>query len=459
MKVVVIVANGLHLGYVGCYGNDWVGTPALDRLAAESVVFDQHYADQPDAAGARRAWRTGCYDLPDPAAPTSVPKPAAVDLLRTLRQQGIHTCLVHDGQNCVPGFTADWDDVLTVQLSEDSDVVTVIGESVRSSLKRVDKAEHWLLWLELTTLLPPWRIPESYFAMPDHDLDAALSAGHREEEPVISDDDNDPEDQAEDEEDDLDEDQEDDAADDSAEEDSIEALEEDESLLPLTDPVAGFLPDDDDTLARLQETYASAVRYLDDIVRIVLEEVERHSGDEPLIVLTSDRGVALGEHGIVLDHRPWLHDELIHAPLIVRLPDGAEAGRRISALTQPIDLLPTLLDAFAIRPPVAHAPGSPIGNVDGRSLWPLLHGSEQPVREHAYIGLRIGEAIELAMRTPEWAFLLPVKTTDADPPRNPRLYVKPEDRWEVNDVIQHHPEVAEHLEILLRGFMKKSKGV
>jgi len=50
MRVVVVNARGLHLGYVSACGNEWIETPALDRLAAEGVVFDNHVADRPDAA-------------------------------------------------------------------------------------------------------------------------------------------------------------------------------------------------------------------------------------------------------------------------------------------------------------------------------------------------------------------------------------------------------------------------
>src|SRR5262245_52487496 len=45
MNVLVIEASGLHLGYLGCYGNDWVVTPHLNQLAAEGVTFDLHIAD------------------------------------------------------------------------------------------------------------------------------------------------------------------------------------------------------------------------------------------------------------------------------------------------------------------------------------------------------------------------------------------------------------------------------
>jgi len=51
MKVLVLVASGLPAGYLGCYGNEWLPTPAIDGLAAGGIAFDQHYADQPTTVG------------------------------------------------------------------------------------------------------------------------------------------------------------------------------------------------------------------------------------------------------------------------------------------------------------------------------------------------------------------------------------------------------------------------
>ena len=49
--------NIIHIGvdtwsthYLGCYGNTWVRTPALDGLACESFVFDQALIDSPDVS-------------------------------------------------------------------------------------------------------------------------------------------------------------------------------------------------------------------------------------------------------------------------------------------------------------------------------------------------------------------------------------------------------------------------
>ena len=41
MNVVVVAAHGLGCHWLGPYGNAWVGTPAADALASESVVFDR----------------------------------------------------------------------------------------------------------------------------------------------------------------------------------------------------------------------------------------------------------------------------------------------------------------------------------------------------------------------------------------------------------------------------------
>jgi hypothetical protein len=66
-------------------------------------------------------------------------------------------------------------------------------------------------------------------------------------------------------------------------------------------------------------------------------------------------------------------------------------------------------------------------------------------------------ATEYALHTLEWGFLLPEGTAAELPRRGPQLYVKPDDRWEVNNVLQHHLELAEHLERVLRGFVEASR--
>src|SRR2546421_3933934 len=97
MKILCINVAGLHLGYLGCYGNEWVETPHLDRLAAEGVVFDQHLADTP--GNTPGAW-TGRYQF----APR--PQAESAPALGTLMQaHGIPTAFVTP-QAAAPDATA-----------------------------------------------------------------------------------------------------------------------------------------------------------------------------------------------------------------------------------------------------------------------------------------------------------------------------------------------------------------
>ncbi|HLW64277.1 MAG TPA: sulfatase/phosphatase domain-containing protein, partial [Gemmataceae bacterium] len=138
--------------------------------------------------------------------------------------------------------------------------------------------------------------------------------------------------------------------------------------------------------------------------------------------------------------RPWLHEELVHLPLTIRLPNDAEAGRRVVALTQTVDIPATILDCFGIAKPEEW---------QGSSLLPLCRGGTA-IRNHACMGLPIGGASEYALRTSDAAVILPHQLSPEDPPRAPMFFIKPDDRWEVNDLRQSHLDEAEKLEQLLR---------
>jgi arylsulfatase A-like enzyme len=406
MRVLVLVANGLPCGYLGPYGCDWVDTPTFDRLAAEGIVFDQHFADAPNASGGRRAWRTGRYHLPNPGTPVAA-SAAEPNLFTILQAGGVRFSQIFQKgpRSC---------EILGEASSEHVDLEDTI-EAARAALDGVAATSSAVIWVELSTLLPPWRFPGELFT-------AAVPSDEREEA--------------------------DDGEDDEEEEDEEDEESEvpEPALVPLLDPPTGPLGDDPDevTIQRLQETFAAAVRYLDAGLEQLLEGI----GDDWLIIVTSDRGAVLGEHGIIGPHRPWLHEELVHLTLIVRMPAAAHAGRRIQALTQPIDLLPTLLELFGVAPPAG---------IHGHSLAPMLRGGDMPMRDYACVGLQIGLAVEWALRTPHWSYLLPLQGEIEDAARPAQLYAKPEDRWEVNDVRQHHLELSEHFDQVLRDFVAASQ--
>ncbi|HVC58152.1 MAG TPA: sulfatase-like hydrolase/transferase [Candidatus Acidoferrales bacterium] len=89
----------------------------------------------------------------------------------------------------------------------------------------------------------------------------------------------------------------------------------------------------DQLLERWKSLYnvgaAKASGYAHSIVRDILETY----GDNTLIIITSDHGQGLGEHGFV-GHGTFLYDELVTVPFLVRLPKGqAKQGKGYISLT------------------------------------------------------------------------------------------------------------------------------
>jgi arylsulfatase A-like enzyme len=359
MEIVVLDVPALHLGYLGCYGNDWVATPNIDRLASESVVFDRHCFDavQPTPL----AW-TGHQPLP---ALESLPYP-----------QGPTLGGILDQQNLLHSYVDRCSDLSVLSLQK------TVNEALG-----ILTARHAFTWVRFPSLAPPWDLPEDLLNS---------------------------------------------------------YCEEDDRPWPA--PPHGLVTNTDD-LPRLQDTYAAVVTYVDAQLGVLLDRLrEKDQLDNTLVCLTAMTSLPLGEHGIIGYTHPWLHEELVHLPLLMRLPRGESAGLRLDALTQPVDLFGTFLEFLGIAVPPNH----------GNSLWPLLHDRVQEIRPFSCSGMRVGSAVEWSLRTRDWAFLLSLGDAAENSVRQAKLYVKPEDRWEVNDVRQHHLDLAEEMETTLRRFAAAS---
>src|SRR5438477_2776081 len=60
-NVVIVYADDLGYGDLGCYGNTTIKTPNLDRMAREGTRFTSFYVAQPVCSASRASLLTGCY--------------------------------------------------------------------------------------------------------------------------------------------------------------------------------------------------------------------------------------------------------------------------------------------------------------------------------------------------------------------------------------------------------------
>uniref|UniRef100_A0A8C6S793 Arylsulfatase D n=1 Tax=Neogobius melanostomus TaxID=47308 RepID=A0A8C6S793_9GOBI len=106
---VLIMVDDLGIGDIGCYGNDTIRTPHIDRLASEGVRLTQHLAAAPLCTPSRAAFLTGRYALSGRVqvllflgGSGGLP-PSETTFAKRLQQQGYTTGLVgkwHLGVSC-----------------------------------------------------------------------------------------------------------------------------------------------------------------------------------------------------------------------------------------------------------------------------------------------------------------------------------------------------------------------
>jgi arylsulfatase A-like enzyme len=129
-----------------------------------------------------------------------------------------------------------------------------------------------------------------------------------------------------------------------------------------------------------------------------LERMLKDAGvfDNTLLIVTADHGEAFGEHGYFW-HERGVYDELVHIPLLIRWPKNGVGHRTIGALTQTIDLLPTIFDAFNLR--------YPRDGVQGRSLLPLIAGTTRKINDYAFTRSD-GDPPSYLMRSLDYSLIL-----------------------------------------------------
>ncbi len=111
--------------------------------------------------------------------------------------------------------------------------------------------------------------------------------------------------------------------------------------------------------------YDGEIAYADEIVGRFLRWLKgRGLYDRATIVLLSDHGEGLGDHG-EQEHGLFLYDETIRVPLVVKLPRNVNHGHRVAIPVQHIDLVPTILDLLDAPTPAG---------LRGRSLRALVEG-------------------------------------------------------------------------------------
>lgn len=299
--MVVLTVDGLRARALGCYGNTWFDTPALDQLAGGGQVFDRVLAETTDLQQVFDALFSGRHTL-------DATRPSAETLLAELSGEGYLCHLVTDEPDLASRpEAADFDEVTVVSGNATERAAEVFDTSIGRTLEAAaDVLGEWsaeyeqprMLWVHLRGLMAPWDAPlelaESLVDEDDPELTVGVEVAHGE-------------------------------------------IERDEAGSD-----AAFLAGC---------RYAAQVMTLDRALGALDNLLAELWPESPAsLVLAGTRGFALGEHG-VLGLGEVAYRELLHVPLVVR-SGGTPAMTREAGLLQTSDLA-TLLVQLAKQEPLA----------------------------------------------------------------------------------------------------------
>ena len=380
-NAVVLVMDRLGSGYLGPYGNTWIDTPAWNRLAARSVLFETGIIDTPDLSSIYRSYWHGRHAL---SARPDLDTPA---LPERLADSAVETWLVSDErlvaeQAAAQGFRHRV--VLPPTGDHEADVVedTQLARVFATVLDVMQQAQPpFLIWVHAQAMQAAWDAP--------YDLRAQF------------------------------------------------AEEDDPDPPHFTSPLDGQLAADydPDLLLGLQHAYGGQVALLDTCLSVLLDALwSSSSGESTAVVATSSRGFPLGEHRYVGRAELPLFGELVQVPWMTCWPGAAGAMWRVHQIVQPPDLYPTLLNWFGVPPGTAP--------VWGRSLLP--HDLDGILPTVADVACCV-HAQQRAVRVPAW-FLRHASDACHE------LYVKPDDRFEFNEISNRCRDVVEELSQVIAQF-------
>jgi arylsulfatase A-like enzyme len=207
------------------------------------------------------------------------------------------------------------------------------------------------------------------------------------------------------------------------------------------------LPADVLAIREIEVAYAALVTQFDHLLGGVLANIEQWPRDErPLFMLVAAHGQEVGEAEMLrgISESPRASDgdaivfreEFVHAPLLIANSADDALGSRRSELVTPADVLPTLADWLGVAPP--SLPG------DAQSLLPLLRNLPTAWRPELFFKDANGRA---ALRCDGfyWCHTDVTQGLDETDPIG-RLFLKPEDAWEVNDVAEQYPDQVQELQ-------------
>lgn len=383
-NVVLLTIDTLRADHLGAYGYPKPTSPRIDAFASQAAVFDSAYTYWPKTRGSFVALLTGRRD-----SQTGYGKTHPVilgfnpTLASVLKEAGYRTAAIVDNGNLASeygyhkGFDTYRETWKEKALLTEMDKTRAITEGGIAFLREAKPDRPFFLWLHYVNPHAPYAPPPPYDKA---FLDARARMGP-----------------------------------------ALPVVNGYHDGIPKQWAVAG-----ESQLGYYIAQYDGEIATVDQEVGKVLDGLQA-SGlvERTVVMLTSDHGESLGEHGYYFDHGEDLFDPSLRIPLLLAVP-GVPPGVRSPVLASTLDLVPTLLDAVKVSYPP---------DLAGASLLAVLPGGGGGAsRERLF-------ARNDRNLSATWDARLKVVAVPGEKATRYALYDRVEDPGETRDLAARRPEV------------------
>lgn len=180
---------------------------------------------------------------------------------------------------------------------------------------------------------------------------------------------------------------------------------------------------------QLRQAYAASISYVDAQVGRVLESLQRLDLKETIVIVWSDHGFLLGEHGMWGKH--CLYESALRSPLIIRTPGIPFPGKPADTIVETIDIYPTLAALCGLPIPA---------DLDGLSLLPQIN---DPKVQSSKPALSFWTDNQFSLRHDNWRLITQIRP-DKTASRI-ELFNYNFDPHETRNLVSEHPEVVHSL--------------
>jgi arylsulfatase A-like enzyme len=313
-SAVLITIDTLRADHLGCYGYAPPTSPHIDALARQGMVFRQARTTLPRTTQSIASILTGRLPKTHGARGLFAHLPEAnLTVAEALRQAGYSTAAVvsntflRRGQ----GFEQGFDSYDNPESRWDADSAGAVSDAAIAWLDRAPHDRPFFLWVHY--LDPHWRYE------PDPSWADTFDPSFSEPFTVYQD---------------------------------LDAHRYTKGRMIFDPPLT---PRQEQHVRAL---YDGEIAQTDAAVGRLLDRLD-HLDSRLVVVLTSDHGESLGEHGYHFAHGEYLYEQGLRVPLVIRFPGAVEAGSVNDGMALNIDVAPTMLALLGV---------SRLQGVEGRPL-------------------------------------------------------------------------------------------